>query len=806
MSRCENCPNKTQRAVPGTLHGGCDILVVGEGPGKVELQQGKPFVGPSGELLWKTFAKAGLGSELKVSVTNATCCGLPKGEKISPQMVAACKGRLHAEIKAERPKVIVALGNTALRAVSGEGLKITEVQGQAYPNVFGAIMIPALHPAALLRGTGDYKKFQSALTYAVQLAAGQKGKDPGKTQYRVVQPHEVEKVIDGLIKCERLGADIETTGFNPRKDKITCLGIAWAKNKVLVFKPESLAYLRRLFAAEKPKWWWHNGKFDTKFLRALGFPARVDGDCMLMHYSLTEVRGTHDLKQLSGEYLGADPHYDREYEEWTKKFGYEYVPDAILHPYNAKDCDYTLQLSYALEAELAKEPADLHKMYQDLLLPAAEMLQEVEQNGMWVDRCPPGECNMAPPEEGGFDCCELNRVRWKMREQSKKAEDHLLAVVAPYWDPHLYCLQSGAKKPPKEFNCGSWQQLHWLLYTVLKLKPPKGFKQNTREETLLRLPSNPVTDALIQFREAEKALNTFVDALDEQIEDDRRARTTYLLHGTVTGRLASKPNRQNIPRSKLIRGMYQAAPGHKLVELDYNQAELRVLAILSGDKELLRIYREGRKLHHEVATTMYGDHFGGSQDLWNEQQKTWYIRAKAVNFGIVYGRQAQSLAKEFKISDAEAQGLIDAWFARFPEAQRFINLCRSIAKKGKALRSPLGRQRRFNLVTSENEESVQNEAANFPIQSTASDFTLLAACAMLAGLKRLQAKIINLVHDSILIEVPDDEDLICRVAQLGVETMQMIPVPIVGDAIDFIAEVKVGTKWGSLKEMEVAAR
>lgn len=772
---CDNCPWKTRNCVPGILISDCDLLIVGEGPGKEEARQGKPFVGPSGKLLRKMLDESGVDpSTLKISITNATACHPPQGEKVTSHMISHCRGDLLQEVDQARPKVILALGASAMLALTGEQVKITKEAGKVL-TWNGYTLVPSLHPAAVLRRAGDIDKLRQAVKTAAMLAAGQEIQTPGKVKYHVLEDGEVAGACRKLcsLPATVFGCDIETTGVNPRQDSILALGVCWKKNKVLIFKGHQLLFpeVKDLFLSPNFKTAWHNGKFDVGFLRHIGLTASVDEDTMLMHYALNETKGTHDLEQLACGFLGASQYKD-ETEAWKKK-GWEGVfgnpsREKKFYRYLARDCDYTYQLCNKLYFEIQRV-RESPGLYWNVLLPVSELLTQVEDNGMYVS------------------WQEVSEVRDKLVPRRDGARETLRALAG--WD----------------INPNSPAQVKKLLYEDLGLKVPRGYDVNTREETLKVLPHHPAVEALLEYREVAKALSTYIDAIGARIDIDERVHASYLIHGTATGRLSSSgPNMQNIPRDPLIRGIFQAPPGRVLLECDLDQAELRVLANLSGDESFIQIYREGRKLHHEVATEMYGSDF--TQDE--------YIRAKAINFGIAYGRGASSLVKEFggpnippekRLTLREANRLVEAWFDRFPKAKEFIDRCRSTPQIGEStdLISPTGRRRRFKLVTKENIHEQQNEACNFPIQSTASDITLLSACSVSTSVKALGGKIVNLIHDSIMFELPDDESIVKIVASLTAKAFLKTGEQLVGNAVPFTAEFKLGTKWGSLSKVKI---
>jgi DNA polymerase-1 len=520
---------------------------------------------------------------------------------------------------------------------------------------------------------------------------------------------------------------------------------------------------------------WHNGKYDAGFLKNHGVPARVDEDTMLMHYLLSEgVSELHGLKELSGDLLGADPKYDAPVKKFAPKMtdSYAKVPREILYKYAAQDVIHTFQIHDLLAAKM-EDPRykDLTWPYRNILLPAARMLQLVEQRGVWVHKP------------------TLEALARDLQLEFDTARGSLIAEALTVWNPETYARWKRTSKPPKDFNPGSPAQLLFVFgqFGIFPVDPRTG-KPTTADPALKDLPQTPFVEALRAYRRASKMLSTYVEGIYERIETDGRVHATYLLHGTSTGRLSSRgPNMQNIPRDARIRNVFQAPPGYKLVELDFSQVELRVLAYLSGDAALQRVYAEGRDLHDEVATSLFGP------DFTREQR----IRAKFVNFGIAYGRGADSLVAEFKMPKHEAQAMIRGWWETFPDARHYIMTQRAASRGGKPLVTPFGRRRRFDLVTNQNRNALENEAANFVIQSTASDLTLLAAIRMQEGLREWNASIINLVHDSILIEVP--EHLAQTAGSYARQVMETTPHAVLQTDLPFTVSMGVAQAWGSLK-------
>ena len=777
---CEFCPNKDGPCIrpnAPTKKGG--LAIVAESPGHQEVRKGQLFVGPAGQVLRKTLTSVGLRSFDDVYLTSALLC-LPEGGGKTPRKaVESCAVRLREELRQAEPDIILALGNTSLHAVTGDfNLKITREQGRVFKTEYG-IMIPAIHPAMVLRSPGTYKGFRNALSYVIKLANGHKPKNPGESKYSVIDSAEKGvRVVQSFMRMKDhvFAVDIETTGFNRHKDKIICLGIAWAKNKTVIFPREYINLLINLFEQTDKTFVWHNGKFDSEFLHHAGIEARVDQDTMLMHYTLNEIKGTHDLEQLATSELGAAPYEHKLKPYLGKGKNYSHIPRKVLYEYLAKDCDYTRQLYFVFKDKI-DSLNDTKNVYNKILMPASRFLQKVERYGIQVDKT------------------QIRLLRSDLEARSEELRQKIAKGVKPVWDPVAYALDMKVKKIPEEFNPGSPKQLAWLLYKKIGLKPPRGMQANTREDTLMALkPRIKLIDLILELRSVEKQLKTYVIGISNQVQDDGRVHCTYLLHGTVTGRLASRePNMQNIPRDKKIKDIFRASPGHIFIEADYKGAELRVLAYLSDDRGLIQIFKDGRDLHSEVAVAMYGEGF-------TEDQR---VRAKAINFGIPYGRGARDIAREFNISVREASDMIMAWFRRFPQAHDYIREVRDAVAAGKVLRSPLGRLRRFGLVSRETIHGQENEASNFAIQSTASDLTLISAMRMQPLLEKIGGHIVNLVHDSILVEVQDTDNRVLAASKIVTATMVSTPELLLNSKVPFEVELKKGYSWGSLSKFEL---
>ena len=256
---------------------------------------------------------------------------------------------------------------------------------------------------------------------------------------------------------------------------------------------------------------------------------------------------------------------------------------------------------------------------------------------------------------------------------------------------------------------------------------------------------------------------------------------------------------QNIPRSKLIKNLFVAPAGYKLVQLDYSQAELRVLAYLSQDEHLRRVYRDGEDLHDAMALAMFGP------DFTKEQR----VAAKTVNFGIPYGRGPGSMKAKLHMTMAQATKTIQDWFKAAPGAKTFVDrMRRSPYDAGEPFTTVFGRQRHY-IITMDNRNHIENEAVNFPISSIASDLTMLSVCEIHDRLleEGIDARIVNTVHDSIIIECIDEPTALERVVEIGTFVMADMPTRFLLDPpldFPFKADAEIGKSWGDLEDADKA--
>lgn len=770
-----------------------EIMIIGESATVQEIRHGTKMTGSGAAVLRETMAKVGLPcGEDKVYYTTALKCAVPKGKnrKIPKDSHVNCHQYLLKEIKEVKPRLILVCGSTALYTLlNTTSVRITEEYGRVrtYPNIPNCQVIPIMNPGVLLHKPGDYKPFLAMMQLAATIYNGGSTVDTGETTWTVCDTKEKcvslwqnmqrqAKLLRAEGKDFFVAFDIETTDLDYRIAEFLVLGICFEKNHAYVIPREMREAVHNFLSGVPWRCIWQGGKYDKKVMwrRALA-TVSIDEDTMYQHYVLDET-SEHNLGYLSKVYLNAEEYKYKMNQNWAAVTleSYSKFFEALCERV-AVDVDYTRQLFFKFLTLHQAEPT-LHKVYTDLLIPGANFLSRVEENGMLIDPS------------------VLEEMDVKYRALLKQMDIELLQLAKPFWDPELYQKQSGAKSVPQQFNAASPQQMAWMVFDRLKLNPRIKKGRSTAKEILNSINNPPkLITQVLEFRKIQKEHSTYVLGLLNARDEDGRVRTTFNLHVTHTGRLSSKePNVQNQPSANgvgRIRRAFIARPGYILAEIDYAGAELRWLTLLSKDPVLTEIFHSNRNLHTETSKKLFGEHYTKAQKL----------RAKALNFGIPYGREARSIAEEHNIPLAEAEKMMNDWFSLYSGARDYLYWCDKQVIQGNYMESVFGRRRRFGLVSPASLKGLQNEARNFPIQSSSSDTLLCAAMECEDKLRDdYDTMIINLVHDSMLLEIPADPEIIRQAGKYCNQVMITLPKRKFGIELPFRTDFEIGRNWDEL--------
>jgi DNA polymerase-1 len=512
-----------------------------------------------------------------------------------------------------------------------------------------------------------------------------------------------------------------------------------------------IPHIKELLEDEDLNWAGHNVyQFDCKFLEIrYGIKCKPTYDTLLMSYNLDERPWGHSLKVVAMEYFHI-PNWsvDMDMSNLAK-----YAPE-VLYEYLAYDCYFTWSLVDPLLGEMDEE--SVTHIHNTLLIPAARTLAQIEMRGAYVDQ-----------------------------DYLRRTGDDLVIELE---DLSLQLRQAAGTT---SFNPNSRQQVQKLLYDTLQIP------SNDRRVDKLALESlsHPVVDLLMEYKLKYKLLSTFIIGLLNYSGEEGIIHPHFLLHATVTGRTSSRaPNLQNMPVvvGSIIRDAFIAPPGKVLLEVDYNQLELRIAAWYSRDAKLQALYKRGGDAHILAAAEMYHVPVG---EVTKEQR----YHAKHVAFGILYGRGANSLALSIlHCSPQEAQRFINAYFQQFNGLWKWIRKMQRQALRLGYVESSFGRRRRFPAILSEHRGDIERKAANMPIQSMASDICLTGLIRLEEVLDPDDAEIILTVHDSILLNVsPDKVSYIIKTIKRVLEE----EVPF-ADEIPLTVDFGVGDRWGSLVKPE----
>ncbi|MDA9722168.1 DNA polymerase I [Luminiphilus sp.] len=503
-------------------------------------------------------------------------------------------------------------------------------------------------------------------------------------------------------------------------------------------------------------------KYDANVLANHGITLRgIHDDTMLESYILDAAGSRHDLDTLALKYLGQRTiHFEDVAGKGAKQLTFNQVPIEQAAPYAAEDAEVTLRLHQMLSEKLNQAPS-LSTLYRELEMPLVPVLSRIERNGALV-------------------------CRDTLAAHSQELGERILSLEAKAHD-----LAGGP------FNLGSPKQLGEILFNQLELpvlrKTPKG-APSTAEDVLAELALDyPLPAVLMEYRGLSKLKSTYTDKLPEMIDARTgRVHTSYHQAVTATGRLSSSdPNLQNIPirteEGRRIRQAFIAAPGCKIVAADYSQIELRIMAHLSQDEGLLKAFANELDVHSATAAEVFGVEIG---EVSGDQRR----KAKAINFGLIYGMSAFGLAKQLGLGRNEAQEYIDLYFARYPGVADYMARTRELAHDTGYVETLKGRRLYLPEINAKNrqrQQAAERTAINAPMQGTAADMIKMAMLAVdewLAG-STIDARMIMQVHDELVFEVEAGAvDELCEAVGRLMSDVGLLDVPL-------LVEAGTGDNW-----------
>lgn len=595
--------------------------------------------------------------------------------------------------------------------------------------------------------------------------------------YQLVNsPEALQALLTTLQAAEAFAFDTETTGLDIIADKPIGLSFS-VREKEAYYVPliethlqgirveEVLEALKPVLSDEKKTKIGHNIKFDWQMLHNVGITvAGPFFDTMIAaHFANTSER-QYGLDACCLRYFDYTKIKTNIFKDADGLINMVNAPVEQLTTYACEDADFTFRLYERLQPDLAN--ADLTDAFNTVEMPLVPILARMEQEGVFVDP------DMLGDLSGELS---LHESRLSMR---------IFEIAG------------------EEFNINSPKQLQSILFERLKIHETAGIKvkktksgYSTDMSVLEQLSEHhPLPATILDFRSVTKLKSTYVDALPQMIHPrTTRVHTSFHQTGTATGRLSSsEPNLQNIPiRSEMGRKIRAAFRAQKedyvLISADYSQIELRILAHLADDKNLMEAFQRGEDIHRSTAARIFDV---APEEVTSDQRSA----AKAINFGIIYGMGPQRLARETGVRMSEAKEFIERYFASYPGIKVYIENCIQEAEKHAFTRTITGRRRHLPEILSKDRmilKNAQNIAINSPVQGSAADLIKVAMVAAQKNLdlRGLKAKLLLQVHDELLIECHRDEASEVRsILKETMENAMALRVPL-------LAEVGVGINW-----------
>ena len=784
-------PSELNDKVGWDLDGDTDVLFVSEAPGSWEIRKGRPFQNPygAGKILRDSLKQTEI---TKFGIINTWRCR-PPGNKLPEGEVPGlfCQRMLKEELTKFNQKVTVPLGGVGLNALTENEMSITQVQGKAFTSSkFGQplLLLSMYHPAFLLRQRSSWRDWElgfDKLKYYL---------DTGKMNYIPLSERKVHqaKTFEDARAFVRLlrghkviACDIETTSFNMpwENGEIICASFAVSSTEAYAIPwrfvtGEIFDEIKQLLEDESIRWLWYNGIFDVQFFWAEDIKARIDGDAMLEIHLLDERKNVHSLKRDSGVLLNA-PNWEEQVKQYKipkdksdeARAGWRQIPEDELLEYNGQDTMHTTHLSDVVRGLLGEK---LRNYVDTILAPTYNMLARARYVGIRVDL---------------YKTKELHDL---FTPVMKEITQRLVGISGDtFFNPN---------SPPQK----------------LALLQKRGLNvHNTQKGTLEQFEGEEAVDAMLEWSEVQKMNSTYVEGIVDDISDDLRVHPDWRIPAETGRPRCSDPNILGMPRKaeesehkwkRRIKEQFIADPNTLLMHIDRKQSEVRCACFLSGDKVLEEVLRSGRDLHGEVASLMYGEG-------WTHEQRVW---AKMVVFGLIYNREAPSLARQltaiaradYRVLHSgvmggwhvwtvrEAQKMIDDFFGLMPRLLQWKKEIMLEMLEKWELTSYLGRVRRFGMITWENKKDAENEAVNFPPSSLSADINFISCNDTMKQFGRFGVEVLAPIHDAGLLRIPKDS-AVSLAKEIEGTWLEVTPRVLHTD-LPFPVDVTMGERWSDL--------
>jgi DNA polymerase-1 len=599
-----------------------------------------------------------------------------------------------------------------------------------------------------------------------------------QASYHLVDtPAKLTKLVTDLRHVTRLSVDTETTSLDPLQADLLGIALCWQPGTAYYvathddkFRQQALDTLRPILENKNITKVGHNLKYDIRVLARHGLNlAEPIQDTLIMMYLVSRTSRSFKLDDLVFSELGyrMQPITDLIGPRGKDQMNMRDVPVDKVSWYASEDADFALRLADHLLPQLKAD--DLDVLYRDVEAPLVPVLAQMEQHGVLID--------------ANF----LNELSTELHRDLNVLTKKIYKLAGT------------------EFNINSPTQVKQVLFDDLGLstkglrKTTKGSGTSTAADELEKLVgAHPVIPVILEYRELQKLLSTYIDALPELVSAvDGRVHTSFNQAVAATGRLSSSgPNLQNIPirteTGRRIRHAFVASHGCRLVGADYSQIELRVIASLAKDTAMLAAFKAGEDIHRRTAAAVFNK---PPADVTSGERRI----AKEINFGIIYGLGANGLAQRTGTSSAEAKEFIAQYFKLHPHIKAWLDNTKAAAAHDGYVQTILGRRRWLPELQSGIpylRAGAERMAINMPVQGTAADIIKIAMVRVAAGLPEVSAtaKLILQVHDELVIECPTaDAPAIATFLKQTLEGAYQLAAPL-------IAEVHAAKRWGEMKD------
>ena len=601
-----------------------------------------------------------------------------------------------------------------------------------------------------------------------------------KNYFLIKSENEIKNWLNSAEELGEFAIDTETNSLDPHQAKLVGISISYSIGKACYIpighvnyknldEEKVLKILKPYLEDKSIKKIGQNIKFDYIIFWQRGISINSMEDTMLMSYVLDAGKNRHNMDLLSEIHLG---HKTIKFKDLVgsgkKEINFSEVDVALAKDYAAEDADITYRLYKIFSKSLKLEK--LVNIYEIFEKPLIKILALMEINGIRLDK--------------SF----LKKLSLKFEQKINILEKKIYKISK------------------KEFNIGSTKQLGEIMYNDLKIASLRRTKKGsfaTSASVLedLAFKGNEFPKLILEWRQSSKLKNTYSDSLQEHInQKTNRVHTSFLLAATTTGRLASSdPNLQNIPikteEGKDIRKAFISEKNKKLISADYNQIEMRILADLADVKELKKAFLNNEDIHSLTASQVFGVDI---KKVNSEMRR----KAKAINFGIIYGISQYGLAKQIGVSNNEAEDFLNSYFLKFPEIKEYMVNTIKFCRKSGFVSNIFGRKTHITGINDKNfniRNFQERAAINAPIQGSASEIMRLAMIKInkLIDEKNEKAKMLLQIHDELIFEV--DKNLINNFSNtIKNEMMSVKESQLHSFSVPLLVDINIGQNWGDL--------